>query len=1156
MEIENEIEIIDDEYELSRRRMRELYRMSLILLTKPERLILYKVLKDYRFKRDLVRLILGLNVLLRTYSKVELLKHIRYFVWEGHIRHFDRYTKFHQKFRRRRPHDIRSLSNMSKFSTLNSNTSRNLAGISKSTTNSRSLNLLTVPVPITGDGRSIASTSTNPSTSRQLKDVRVFTLQRDVGEPSLGFSVRGGAEHGLSVYISDIDADSAAERSGLLVGDKILEANNISLKSTASSTAVKVLTGSRKLKLVVQRTHKVPEWRLSREKTSWFDVHEGRLISGEFEECGISHHIRGLDVDVPERRINLTFPRGDRRMGFNIRGGREFGLGIYVSKIDQGGLADKSGVRVGDQIIDVNGIPFDNITHAHAVEVLKDKKHLILTLRDVGRFPVYKELYAEYTWSDGQLKAATSTTSLRDIHVVHSEMTTKSPSVADIFSASRLPSALQNDIFLPNQKMENKLKDDVNDIEDNRNIDSDNDSLMDLDQWASEIRSTSSNGNHSFESDVMYERVKVVVNHDRAAAVRRIETQNAVNDDEYPDRNTHASDDSDDYNDANPDMIYAKIGKRDPRYTSTSNITDDTEMNNHSCSNQHERTDSLNSSHGQSQVSSHKSNESRHLTENRIAMTKQEERIETASITGSLYSKVRRLSGGSFKNLADTSLSVYTSPNSLADPYSDDESPSLTSKDNEGNLSVHEATTLQIRRPSVSFQEPNLDSDTDSDKEQIYTVTGDIKRVNDDNAKDITEYDLADGTEYTHRTNEQGTDGEKYDLQTLEVKLQALKTRQENIGLQEVETLAPKGENETGHQKMGTWKAIKKKIKGSLRIKSPKHSLTLAEPKVSSSGTFEASSSHRKTGVKSRIDQMNMATLEEEAQKLLNQDEFNAVLRHVKAYHDSCDLERLVDVLVALLDTPEKVMLLKDVRGVLYQHDTVQYDNLVNRYEIEAYQKLSLKLHLPLHHRHNTKPRKTLITTEMENCQKEDESTPGEAEGGHFHIKSMDQSLKEEAIVDIMKKQRDPSIKTISPSRNVKIAEEKSALDHFEYLEFEHSEVGSSIAAFSSHGSGEIEKIPGSVVVHLSKTKPTIGIEFEEHVVNGEREVKVVRIDKHGAANDDSTIAVGMVLLGVDRQRVEGWTKDEVLAVIERSYMDKHHVSMKLILHKPQSTNF
>ena len=54
---------------------------------------------------------------------------------------------------------------------------------------------------------------------------------------------------------------------------------------------------------------------------------------------------------------------------------------LNVFRVDKNGLAEKNGVRVGDQIIDVNGIPFDNITHVHAVEVLKDKKHLILTLR-------------------------------------------------------------------------------------------------------------------------------------------------------------------------------------------------------------------------------------------------------------------------------------------------------------------------------------------------------------------------------------------------------------------------------------------------------------------------------------------------------------------------------------------------------------------------------------------------------------------------------------------------------------------------------------------------------------------------------------------------------------------------------------------------------
>lgn len=63
-----------------------------------------------------------------------------------------------------------------------------------------------------------------------------------------------------------------------------------------------------------------------------YDVHDKRLISGEFQECGHSHNIRGLEVDIPERRINLKFGKTDRTLGFNIRGGREYDLGIYVSK--------------------------------------------------------------------------------------------------------------------------------------------------------------------------------------------------------------------------------------------------------------------------------------------------------------------------------------------------------------------------------------------------------------------------------------------------------------------------------------------------------------------------------------------------------------------------------------------------------------------------------------------------------------------------------------------------------------------------------------------------------------------------------------------------------------------------------------------------------
>ena len=76
----------------------------------------------------------------------------------------------------------------------------------------------------------------------------------------------------------------------------------------------------------------------------------------------------------------------------------ELSVGLYINyfkllfsifRIDRDGLADKSGVHVGDQIIDVNGVPFDNITHAHAVEVMKGKRHLILTLRVGNHLSVY-----------------------------------------------------------------------------------------------------------------------------------------------------------------------------------------------------------------------------------------------------------------------------------------------------------------------------------------------------------------------------------------------------------------------------------------------------------------------------------------------------------------------------------------------------------------------------------------------------------------------------------------------------------------------------------------------------------------------------------------------------------------------------------------------
>uniref|UniRef100_G1PNG0 PDZ domain-containing protein n=1 Tax=Myotis lucifugus TaxID=59463 RepID=G1PNG0_MYOLU len=85
----------------------------------------------------------------------------------------------------------------------------------------------------------------------------------------LGFSVRGGSEHGLGIFVSKVEEGSSAERAGLCVGDKITEVNGLSLESTTMGSAVKVLTGSSRLHMMVRRMGRVPGIKFSKEKTTW-----------------------------------------------------------------------------------------------------------------------------------------------------------------------------------------------------------------------------------------------------------------------------------------------------------------------------------------------------------------------------------------------------------------------------------------------------------------------------------------------------------------------------------------------------------------------------------------------------------------------------------------------------------------------------------------------------------------------------------------------------------------------------------------------------------------------------------------------------------------------------------------------------------------------
>ncbi|PIK48814.1 hypothetical protein BSL78_14310 [Apostichopus japonicus] len=78
------------------------------------------------------------------------------------------------------------------------------------------------------------------------------------------------------------------------------------------------------------------------------------------------------------------------------------------------------------------------------------------------------------------------------------------------------------------------------------------------------------------------------------------------------------------------------------------------------------------------------------------------------------------------------------------------------------------------------------------------------------------------------------------------------------------------------------------------------------------------------------------AMLEESAKKVLNPDESKAVLRHIKRYDEEGNIDALVVPLLAILDQPEKVLLLRDIRGFIAPKDIGRFDSLVSKKELEA----------------------------------------------------------------------------------------------------------------------------------------------------------------------------------------------------------------------------
>ncbi|XP_076587084.1 whirlin isoform X1 [Chaetodon auriga] len=251
----------------------------------------------------------------------------------------------------------------------------------------------------------LSASMAQPFFESSCGEVRQVTLTRSRSHEGLGFSIRGGSEHGVGIYVSLVEPGSSAEREGLRVGDQIVTVNDLMFDNVTHIDAVKVLKGCKKLAMSVCSMGRIPGGYITNHVYSWVDP-QGRSVSPPPDSQEANQRQGHI---MEERTVNLNMDDG-RSLGLMIRGGAEYGLGIYITGVDPGSAADAGALKVGDQILEVNSQSFVTISHDEAVHILKTGRHLLMKVRDVGRLPHARTVVDETKWICSQAIAETNAT--------------------------------------------------------------------------------------------------------------------------------------------------------------------------------------------------------------------------------------------------------------------------------------------------------------------------------------------------------------------------------------------------------------------------------------------------------------------------------------------------------------------------------------------------------------------------------------------------------------------------------------------------------------------------------------------------------------------------------------------------------------------------
>ncbi|XP_009998659.1 PREDICTED: FERM and PDZ domain-containing protein 2 [Chaetura pelagica] len=318
----------------------------------------------------------------------------------------------------------------------------------------------------------------SPATQKEVllsgleREIICVSLKRDP-KNGFGFVIIGGENVGkldLGIFIASIIPGGPADRAGnIKPGGRLISVNNISLEGVSFNTAVKIIQNSSdEVELIISQPKDMYEEGTNEEKTlsrgnstsgseisctdsgrkKIQDCHtalpkEQNITIGELEktlswslapklgpvipapsadsldvEETDSSHLPSPSESNSKEIYTVELVKEEGTFGISVTGGINTSVrhgGIYVKSIIPRGPADKDGqIKIGDRLLEVDGISLCGITHKQAVEHLKKSGQIAKLVLERGNYRLSEPCLTANDRKEDQRKVVSVATSFTD----------------------------------------------------------------------------------------------------------------------------------------------------------------------------------------------------------------------------------------------------------------------------------------------------------------------------------------------------------------------------------------------------------------------------------------------------------------------------------------------------------------------------------------------------------------------------------------------------------------------------------------------------------------------------------------------------------------------------------------------------------------------